>query len=81
MKDDDKTITEGDESEAAPEPEAKTDAPVKKARSKIDGIEVDLDDGIDPAEVEAHGAESRDDAQIDWDAVEAAAADTSRMEN
>lgn len=79
MRDDDKTITEGGESEAAPESKAEADAPVKKARSKIDGIEVDLDDGIDPAEVEAYGAESRDDAQIDWDAVEAAAADTSKV--
>jgi len=44
------------------------------------GIEVLLDDGIDPTELD-QGGQSRDDDAIDWDAVEADAADDSTEED
>ena len=39
----------------------------------IDGIEVELDDDIDPTEVEAFGADSRTDDDIDLEELEAQA--------
>ncbi|UFU05487.1 hypothetical protein [Ruania halotolerans] len=45
-------------------------------RFEIDGVEVDLDDGVDPADLD-QGSDSRDDSVIDWDQVEADAADAS----
>ena len=42
----------------------------------IDGVDVELDADIDPADVERHGSDPRDDDAIDWDRVERDAADT-----
>lgn len=43
----------------------------------IDGVEVELDDGIDPEEVEKYGADSRDD-EVDTAEAEA---DSSREDD
>lgn len=39
----------------------------------IDGVEVELDDDVDPEEVEAFGADSRAETEIDLDELEAQA--------
>ena len=47
----------------------------------LDGVEVELDDDINPDDVERWGADSRDDQGLDWDAVEAAGADDSKEDD
>lgn len=46
----------------------------------ISGVEVELDPGVDPADVERYGADSRDDTEIDLDAIYAAAEADAHLE-
>lgn len=43
-----------------------------------DGVEVELDDDIDPEDLD-QGAESRDDDAVDWEQVEADGENDSQM--
>lgn len=47
----------------------------------IDGIEVELDEGIDPEEVEKYGADSREDSKIDPAFLVSAAIDDSNEDD
>lgn len=47
----------------------------------IDGVEVELDDGIDPEEVERYGADSRGDDEVDLDGLIAEAQAASDLED